>query len=122
MNIEDLRSHCLAIKNMEESTPYAPDVLVYKIMGKVFAFFSINPEQPEYFVVLKCDPDRSVELRERYQGVTKGYYTGQTLSWNSVYIEKDVPDQLIVELIEHSVEQVVGKLSKKKQEEYRASI
>lgn len=35
---------------------------------------------------------------------------------------KDVPDTLIVELIEHSAEEVVKTLSKKKQEEYRSLI
>jgi predicted DNA-binding protein (MmcQ/YjbR family) len=38
--------------------------------------------------------------------------------WNSVYIQKDVPDGLIQELIKHSVEEVIKKLPKKKQAEY----
>lgn len=119
MNIEDLRNHCLAIKGAEECTPFGEDVLVYKIMDKMFAFFSLNPKGGEHFVVMKCDPDKTVELRERYQGVTKGFYAGDTPTWNSVYIEKDVPDALIVELISHSVEEVVKKLPKKKREEYK---
>jgi len=122
MNIEELRNHCLAIKNAEEGTPFAEDVLVYKVMGKMFAFFLLNPKDNEHFVVLKCDPEKTVELRETYNGVTKGYYTGNNLLWNSVYIQRDVPDKLIVELIEHSAEEVIKKLPKKKQEEYRDSI
>lgn len=120
MNIEDLRNCCLAIKNAEECTPFGEDVMVYKIMGKMFAFFSLNPKDNEHFVVLKCAPDKSVELRERYQGITKGYYTGNNFMWNSVYIQRDVPDSLIVDLISQSVEEVVKKLPKKRQEEYRA--
>lgn len=120
MNIEELRNHCLAIKNAEECTPFGEDVLVYKIMDKMFAFFSLNSTEVECFVVLKCDPEKTVELREKYQGVTKGFYAGNSLMWNSVYIQKDVPDRLIVELIKHSVEEVLKKLSKKKREEYRA--
>ena len=89
-------------------------------MNKMFAFFSLHPKGAEYFVVLKCDPDRTVELREKYRGITKGFYAGDSLMWNSVYIQKDVPDALIAELIEHSAEEVVKKLPKKKQEEYRA--
>ena len=120
MNIEELRECCLAIKNAEEGMPYGHDVLVYKIMNKVFAFFSLYPKDGEHFVVLKCDPEKSEELRDRYKGVTKGYYTGQTLAWNSVYIEKDVPNELIRALIGHSAEEVVRKLPKKKREEYDA--
>lgn len=119
MNIEELRNHCLAIRKAEECTPFGEDVLVYKIMGKMFAFFSLNPKYGEYFVVMKCDPEKTVELREKYDGVTKGYYAGNNLMWNSVYLEKDVPDSLIVELIQHSANEVVKKLSKRKQQEYQ---
>ena len=119
MNIEELRTHCLAVKNAEECTPFGEDTLVYKIMDKMFAFFPLNPKSNEHFAVMKCDPGKTVELREKYAGVTKGYYAGNNLMWNSVYIQKDVPDKLIVELIEHSAEEVVKKLPKKKQEEYR---
>ena len=119
MNIEELRECCLAVKNAEECTSFGEDFMSYKIMNKVFAFFILNPKGGEHFVVLKCDPGRTVELREKYQGITKGFYTGPTLMWNSVYVQRDVPDALIAELIEHSAEEVVKKLSKKRQKEYR---
>jgi predicted DNA-binding protein (MmcQ/YjbR family) len=118
MNIEELRNHCLAIKKSEESTPFGDDVLVYKIMNKMFAYIPFNPKNGEFFVVMKCDPEKTVELREKYEGITKGYYAGNNLMWNSVYIQKDVPDKLIIELIEHSVNEVVKKLPKKLQAEY----
>ena len=119
MNLEELRNHCLAIKNVKECTPFGEDVMVYKIMNKMFAFFSLYPKNSEYFVVMKCAPEKTVELREKYDGITKGYYAGNNLKWNSVYIQKDVPDKLIIELIKHSVEEVIKQLPKKKQEEYR---
>jgi predicted DNA-binding protein (MmcQ/YjbR family) len=118
MNIEELRQHCLAIKNAEECTPFGEDVLVYKIMNKMFAYYPLNPKDNEHFVVMKCDPEKTVELREKYKGITKGYYAGENLMWNSVSIQKDVPDELIIELIQHSVDEVFKKLPKKKQEEY----
>ncbi|MDR0437447.1 MAG: MmcQ/YjbR family DNA-binding protein [Bacteroidales bacterium] len=119
MNIEELRNYCLAIKNAEECTPFGEDVIVYKIMNKMFAFFQLNPKDNEHFVVMKCSPEKTLELREKYEGITKGYYAGNNLKWNSVYIQSDVPDKLIIELIEHSVEEVINSLPKKKQEEYR---
>ena len=118
MNIEELRNHCLAIKNVEECTPFGDDVLVYKIMNKMFAFFPLYPKDNNHFAVLKCDPEKTVELREKYKGVTKGFYAGDNLMWNSVYIQQDVPDALIVELIDHSVKEVVKKLPKKQREKY----
>ena len=118
MNLEELRNHCLAIKNVEECTPFGEDVLVYKIMNKMFAYFSLNPKNNEYFVVMKCDPEKTIELRDKYEGITKGYYAGNNFMWNSVFIQKDVPDKIIADLIEHSVEEVVKKLPKYKQKEY----
>lgn len=119
MNLEELRNHCLAVKNAEESSPFGEDVIVYKIMNKMFAFFSVKPKNNDFFVVMKCDPEKSAMLREEYEGVTKGFYAGNSLTWNSVYIQSDVPDKLIVELIAHSVEEVIKKLPKAKQKEYR---
>jgi len=119
MNIEELRHHCLSIKNAEECMPFGDDVIVYKVMNKMFAYFPLNPKNNDFFTVLKCNPEKSFELREKYKGITKGYYAGDTLKWNSVYIQKDVPDKLIVELINHSAEEVIKSLPRKKQEEYR---
>ena len=116
MNIEELRNHCLAIKNAEECTPFGEEVMVYKIRNKMFAFFPLNPKEGEHFAVLKCDPEKTVELREKYAGITKGYYAGNSLKWNSVYIQKDLPDELIVALIKHSVEEVIKQLPKKERQ------
>ncbi|MDR1809641.1 MAG: MmcQ/YjbR family DNA-binding protein [Prevotella sp.] len=119
MDIETLREHCLSVKGAEECFPFDDTVLVFKIMGKMFAYISLNPGADGFFVNLKCDPERSLELRERYAGIVRGYHAGNSLMWNSVYIESDVPARLIVELIAHSVDEVIKKLPKKQQELYR---
>jgi len=118
MNIEQLRECCLAVRGVEECLPFDEDTPVYKIMGKMFAYYSITPHDGKFLVNLKCAPERSVELRERYQGVTKPYHTADTLKWNSVNIQSDIPDALIVELVQHSVSEVINALPKKKKEEY----
>jgi len=58
----------------------------------------------------------SIELREKYNGVTGTDF--KTMLWNLVTLDSDVPDDLIKELINHSVDEVIRKLPKKKQEEY----
>jgi predicted DNA-binding protein (MmcQ/YjbR family) len=118
MNIEELREYCISIKGASESFPFDESILVFKIMGKMFAYIGLDPKDGEFKVNLKCDLGKSVELRERYEGVRQGIHTSSLL-WNAVYLESDVPDNLIKELIEHSVEEVIKKLPKKKQEEYR---
>lgn len=118
MNIEELRDYCLSIKGSGESLPFDEYTLVYKVMDKMFAYFPLNPKNGEFFVNMKCVPERSIELRERYDGITFGYHSDKKY-WISVYISSDVPDELIRELVNHSVEEVIKKLPKKKQEEYR---
>lgn len=54
---------------------------------------------------------------EQYDGIRFGWYSDNKY-WITVYIESDVPDKLIKELINHSVEEVIKKLPRKKQEEY----
>ena len=118
MNIEELREYCLAVKGAEECFPFDENILVFKIMGKMFAFSDIAPRDGCFAVALKCDPDRSMLLREQYAGIGKSHYGGKTLLWNGVELESDVPDELIRELIAHSVEEVIKKLPKKQREEY----
>ena len=49
---------------MEETTPFGPDTLVFKVAGKVFAL--TPPGEFPSRVNLKCVPGRAVELREEY--------------------------------------------------------
>jgi predicted DNA-binding protein (MmcQ/YjbR family) len=118
MNIEELREVCLSVRGVEECLPFDNDTPVYKVMGKMFAYYALTPKGGEFFVNLKCNPERSVELRERYEGVTKAYHADDSLKWNSVYIQRDVPDKLIRELICHSADEVIKALPKRKQKEY----
>jgi len=121
MNIEELREYCISVKGASESFPFDETTLVFKVMGKMFAYVDLQPKDGQFKVNMKCDPEKSFELREKYQGVRQGIHT-RSLMWNSVYLASDVSDKLIKELIKHSVEEVVKKLSKKKQEEYRKML
>ncbi len=113
MNIEEYRDFCLAKKGVSEESPFGPDTLVYKVMGKMFSLSGI--ENFEY-INLKCDPDRAIDLRERHEDVRPGYHMNKKL-WNSVYINGDVEDKIVLELIDHSYDLVVKSLTKKLQAE-----
>lgn len=118
MNIEELREYCLSVRGAEESFPFDETTLVFKICGKMFAFTGLDAPGGRFVVCLKCDPDRSVVLRERYAGVGRSHYGGATLLWNGIELDSDVPDELIRELIGHSVDEVLKKLPKKVREAY----
>lgn len=119
MNIEELRGYCMSIKGAEESFPFIKNtILVFKVMNKMFAYVDLEPKDNIFKVDMKCDAERSVELREKYRGVTGGTHTRE-LSWNTVQLNSDLSSEMIKELIDHSVDEVIKKLPKKKQEEYR---
>jgi predicted DNA-binding protein (MmcQ/YjbR family) len=116
MDIETLRNYCLSIKGATESLPFDENTLVFKVMDKMFAYLVLLPKDGKFRLCLKCDPDKSILLREQYHGVRE---THKTLLWNEIFINDDVPDNIIKELVCHSVEEVIKKLPKKKQDEYR---
>ena len=117
MNIEEFRECCLTIKGCTESMPFPKHkILAFKVMDKMFAYIPLEPGDGVFKADLKCDPDKSVELREKYNGVTETDF--KTLLWNLVTLESDVPDKVIEELIRHSAEEVIRKLPKNKQKEY----
>ena len=117
MNIEEFREYCLSIRGSTESLPFLNhNVLVFKVMDKMFTYIPLEPKDGVFKADLKCNPEKSVELREKYHGISATDF--KTLLWNLVTLESDVPDELIKELIRHSAEEVIKKLPKKKQEEY----
>ncbi len=117
MNIEELREYCLSIKGCTESLPFLrQNVLVFKIMDKMFAYIALEPKDGIFRVNLKCNPEKSIELRENYAGITATDFKSPL--WNLVTLDSDVPNKLIKYLIQHSVDEVVQKLPKKKREEY----
>lgn len=120
MDIEEFRHHCLSVKGASESTPFLDsNVLAFKVMGKMFCMISLNPKDGAFKADLKCDPEYTLILRDTYHGVTAGHVPS-ALQWHRVVLESDVPDSLIIELINHSVEQVIKKLPKSKREMYLA--
>ena len=118
MDIESFRDYCLTRPGAEECFPFGDDVLVYKILGKVFTYAALTPRDGVFIANMKCDTEYSAELMERYAGICFGYHSDKKY-WITVTLESDVPDELIRHLIDHSIEEVVRNMSRKQQEAYR---
>ena len=109
MDLAQFREYCLGKACATEGMPFGPDVLVFKIGGKIFALAALD-EMPT-IVNLKCDPDLALELRDRYEQVTPGYHMNKR-HWNSVEIEGGLPDAALRKMIDHSYDLVAKRLPK----------
>ena len=109
MHLADFREYCLTKPGATEGTPFGPDVLVFKVSGKMFALAALD--QLPTCVNLKCDPELALELRDRHEQVRPGYHINKK-HWNTVEIESDIPDAELQKMIDHSYELVIKRLPK----------
>ena len=116
MNIEELRTYCIAKPGVTEELPFGPEVLVFKVMGKVFLLTNLTI--PPFSVNLKMDPELVGDYRDKYVDVQPGYHMNKK-HWNTVYMDRGtIPRKELLWMIEHSYEQVVKGFSKKVQLEF----
>ena len=109
MDLAQFREYCLSKPDATEGTPFGPDVLVFKVRGKMFALAALD-EVPVR-VNLKCEPDLALELRDRYEQVTPGYHMNKK-HWNTVVLDGVIADGEIRKMIDHSYDLVVQSLPK----------
>ena len=117
MNIEQLQEYCLSKQAVEETLPFGPDTLVYKVAGKAFLLTSLNNEEGLRFNV-KCDPDLAQELREQHGCVLPGFHMNKK-HWNTIVVDGSVANKQLKEWIDHSYDLVVHSLPKKIREQFR---
>ena len=111
MDAESLRALLLAEPHATEETPFGPEHLVYKIAGhKLFAILS--PDEVPARVNLKCDPDRALDLRDRYEAIEPGWHMNKK-HWNTVLLDGSLSNELVGEMVRHSHGLVLATLPKK---------
>ncbi len=103
MDLESFREYCLNKPEATEDAPFGPDNIVFKVGGKMFALASLDDVPPR--VNLKCDPERALDLRDRYEDVQPGYHMNKK-HWNTIALSGGVPDAELRGLIDHSYELV----------------
>jgi predicted DNA-binding protein (MmcQ/YjbR family) len=111
MNIEEYRDFCLSLKGCTESTPFGPDVLVFKVGGKMFSLCDLKDFKR---INLKSEPEKAIELREQYPEITPGYHMNKQ-HWNSVDPSGKLKNELIYRLTKDSYNLIVSSLPKKDQ-------
>lgn len=106
----DVYDYCMAKPGTEETYPFNETTLVFKVGGKMYALMS--DENMPVRINLKCDPERALELRERYDVVLPGYHMNKQ-HWNTVVLNGTLSQEEIAELIDHSYDLIKASLPKK---------
>lgn len=115
MNLETFYEYCLSKNGVTEHFPFDEETLVFKVGGKIFALSSLTQwEKGIPAVNLKCNPDYAQELRAQYDDIKPGFHASKK-HWNTIEINRHVPNSLIKKLIDHSYDLVFKSLTKKLQ-------
>jgi len=110
MNTEFIREYCLSKKEVTESLPFGPSVLVFKVCDKIFLLMSLD-SMPLQFNA-KCNPDLAIDLREKYSAIIPGYHMNK-IHWNTIIIDGSLPENLLLKQIDNSYYLIVESLPKK---------
>jgi predicted DNA-binding protein (MmcQ/YjbR family) len=109
-----LRLWCLGQPGAIEDFPFGPEHSVFKVAGKMFALSAL--ERVPLEVSVKCEPELAVGLRESYAAIRPGYHLNKR-HWNTLTLDRSLPDQLVRDLIEDSYDLVVSALPKRIREQ-----
>lgn len=97
-----------------EDTAFGEEYLLFRVCDRIFACYGFDRQ--DYFV-LKCDPDRAIELRDRFPEIEPAWHWNKKY-WNQIRLHGQLSDDFVESLIRHSYSQVVAKLPRRIRIEY----
>jgi predicted DNA-binding protein (MmcQ/YjbR family) len=109
MDQHELKAQCLALPGASEEFPFGDEVSVFKVEGKMFAACHLDGDPLQLSV--KCDPELAVQLRAAYPAIVPGYHLNKR-HWNTVTLDGSVPEDELLDLIDHSYDLVVSSLTR----------
>jgi predicted DNA-binding protein (MmcQ/YjbR family) len=111
MTRDELLDQCGNLPAAVEGYPFGDGVAVFKVGGRIFALVPLEGDPPS--ISLKCDPDVALHLRDRHTAVRPGYHLNKR-HWNTVDLDGSIDDEECREMIDHSYDLVVRRLTKVK--------
>jgi len=112
MDLEALRRLLASQPGAMEDQPFGPDVLVYKVGGRMFAL--VAPDSPAR-ITLKLEPLHGQLLRAQNASVLPGYHMNKD-HWNTVVLDGGVVDDELADWIGESYSLVVERLPRRERE------
>lgn len=104
MDIYDIREYILSLPCTEETMPFDETTLVYKVGGRMFA---VTDMEHIWGVVVKCDPETAIALRDEYPEITGAWHFNKR-HWNDIKLDGDLSRDFILEQIYNSYKLVIA--------------
>jgi predicted DNA-binding protein (MmcQ/YjbR family) len=117
--VERLHEYLVGMPGAYEDRPFGPDVPVYKVMGRMFAY--VSPREPHAWLTLKLDPVTGQLARSTHAAVHAGYHMNKE-HWNTIVLDGTVPIDEIHAWIDESYDLVVAGLTRAKRAELRRAV
>jgi len=105
MDHKTVETYILSMPNAVLEYPFGKDVAVYKTSDKMFALIAEGSDPVR--LSLKCDPQLSKLLREKYETVLEGYHLNKK-HWNTIILTGQLSWEEVQDLIRHSYNLVTG--------------
>jgi predicted DNA-binding protein (MmcQ/YjbR family) len=116
VNMQEILDHCLAKQGAYLNTPFGPEPLCARIGKRIFA--EIYLSKP--WITFGCDPIYGQMLMQNYPGtIRSGYYSppSQQPYHVTVTLNGNVPDAMLLEMMDHSYNRALSKLTKAQRQE-----
>ena len=114
MTLDELERYLRSKPGATEGTPFGPEHLVYKVMGKIFAV--VGWDEEPVTMSLKCDPEGVEVLRKVFRAVTPAPYFDKRY-WNSVVLDGSIPEPELLAMVDDSYDLVVEGLTRAQREQ-----
>ena len=109
MTLDELKRYLRSKTGSTEETPFGPEHLVYKVMGKIFAV--VGWDEEPVTMSLKCDPEGVEVLRKVFRAVTPAPYFDKRY-WNLVVVDGSIPEPELLAMVDDSYDLVVEGLTR----------
>lgn len=116
MNIEEVRAYCLSLKGATEDMPYGPEMVVFRIEGKIFLHLPLDKEVP--CMSVKLPPEYAEELRGQHNTIVPAWHLNKK-HWSDIQLEGAFEQEQLCQWIRQSYDLVVSKLPKAAREKYQ---
>ncbi|MEI6580467.1 MAG: MmcQ/YjbR family DNA-binding protein [Eubacteriales bacterium] len=110
MKYEWLDEYCLSKKGAEKDFKLEWNATRYMIRGKMFAMQG-GDKYSKPIITVKLEPLFGELLRKQYKDIIPGYYMNKE-HWNSLYLDGDVPDDVLKDMLDKAYNILLASLSK----------